>query len=98
MPQEALERVDTLIKVIYLYIKQVITLFFSCNLGYISTRKLFKDCKLYSPYGLVQFGYPLKNFLVLIYRKLHSKSRDYVNILASEVKVTFTKKQNCFLY
>ena len=43
-----------------------------------STCKFFKDRKLDSHYGLVQFCSSLKNLLVLIYSKLHSKSCDYL--------------------
>ena len=44
----------------------------------ISTCKFFKDPKLHSAYRLVQFCQSLKNLLVLIYSKLHSKSCDYL--------------------
>ena len=49
----------------------------------IRTSKFFKDYKLHSPLGLVQFCYPFKNLLVLIYSKLHSKSCDYWYKLSS---------------
>ena len=42
------------------------------------TCKFLKDPKLHSPYELVQFCQSLKNLLVLIYSKLHSKSCDYL--------------------
>ena len=35
---------------------------------------------MHSPYGLVHFCWSLKNLLVLIYSKLHSKSCDYLHI------------------
>ena len=57
-----------------------ITWFFLCNLEWISTSKFFKDHKVHSPYGLVHFCWSLKNLLVLIYSKLHSKSCDYLYI------------------
>lgn len=44
------------------------------------TRKLanfFKDYKLDSTHGFMQFRSHLKNLIALIYRKLHSKSCNY---------------------
>ena len=47
----------------------------------ISTSKFFKDHKVHSPYVLVHFFWSLKNLLVLIYSKFHSKSCDYLYLL-----------------
>ena len=42
------------------------------------TREFFKDFKLHSSFGLVQFWSSLKNSLVHVFSKLHSKPYYYL--------------------
>ena len=57
----------------------------------------FAQFGLNKPYGFVQFCYSLKNLLVLIYSKLHSKSCDYLYKKSRLFKHTNNQRRfSCF--
>ena len=63
------------------------------------TREFFKDFKLHSSFGLVQFRSSLKNSLVHVFSKLHSKPYYYLyKLKLSNQKTAYVPRDSNIFY